>query len=97
MAIPNRTTITCPNCGTSEDVIIGDSSIGPGGRVCDTPIYTLLTRPLWDQTKRDGETWLSCTTCGTAEFITLAKQARRPQVGTPSKFEKPAPNGPVLP
>jgi len=75
MAIPIRTTITCPECGMSEDVTIGDSSVGPGGRVSDTPIYGLLPRPLWGQTRRDGETWLSCTSCGAAEFITLSGQA----------------------
>ena len=77
MAIPNRTTITCPACGASEDVTIGDSSIGPRGRVSDTPVYTLFTRPLWTQTKRDGDTFLSCTTCGEAEFTTLATLAQK--------------------
>lgn len=76
MAIPNRTTITCPACGTSENVIIVDCSVGPRGRVSQSPIYMLHTGPLWTQTDRDGETYLSCTTCGEAEFITLAKQAR---------------------
>ena len=79
MAIPNRTTIICPECETSENVTIGDSSIGPRGRISDTPIYSLFTSSLWTQTKRDGETYLTCTTCGAAEFITLAKQARRSQ------------------
>jgi len=79
MAIPHRTTILCPTCGASEDVTIGDTSIGPHGRVSETPIYVLFKSPLWTQTKRDGETYLSCTTCGAAEFITLAKQARRRQ------------------
>ena len=75
MAIPIRTTIACPACGLSEDVIIADTSVGPQGRTSDTPVYALLRNPLWDQTRRDGETWLSCTTCGAAEFITLADQA----------------------
>jgi len=35
MAIPNRTTILCPACGASEDVTIGEISIGPDGWVND--------------------------------------------------------------
>jgi len=88
MAIPNRTTITCPACGTSEDVTIADSSIGPGGRVSDTPIYSMFNGPLWTQTRREGATYLSCTTCGEADFITLAKQARRPQRSPLSKAQR---------
>ncbi len=79
MAIPIRTTIACPDCGTAEDVIIADTSVGPAGRVSDAPILSLAPRPLWSQTRRDGDTWLSCLTCGAAEFITLVAQARRPQ------------------
>lgn len=77
MAIPNRTTITCPNCGTSQDVIIGDSSVGPHGRVSDTPIYTLLGHDEWDQTRRDGDTYISCTNCGNSDFTTLAELASK--------------------
>ena len=77
MAIPLRTTIVCPHCNTSENVTIGDTSIGPRGRVSETPIYVLFKSPLWTQTKRDGDTYLSCTTCGAPEFITLAQQAKR--------------------
>lgn len=83
MAIPNRTTITCPSCGLSEDVTIGDSSIGPGGRVSDTPIYSMFTNPLWSQTRRGGETYLTCTTCGEGDFITLADQAKRKRASGP--------------
>lgn len=83
MAIPNRTTIICPTCGASEDVTIGDSSVGPRGRISDTPIYSMFTTPLWTQTKRDGETFLSCTTCGMAEFITLTQQATRLRAAGP--------------
>ena len=79
MAIPNRTTIVCPVCGAHSDVTIGDSSIGPRGRVSDTPIYSLFSNPKWAQTKRDGETYLSCVTCGEKEFITLAQQAKLPR------------------
>ncbi len=75
MAIPNRTTITCPACGTAEDVVIADTSVGPQGRTSDTPVYSLLNRPLWTQTNRDGETFLSCTTCGEQEFTTLKDRA----------------------
>lgn len=77
MAIPNRTTITCPACGASEAVIVADTSVGPQGRVSRTPVYCLRASALWTQTDRDGETWLSCTTCGAADFTTLAKAARR--------------------
>lgn len=77
MAIPNRTTITCPTCGMSEDVTIADTSVGPRGRISDRPIYSMFTKPLWIQTKREGETYISCATCGAAEFITLAQQAKR--------------------
>lgn len=76
MAIPIRTTIACPSCGTSEDVIIGDSSVGPAGRVSETPIYSLLGSPLWAQSDRDGETYLTCTTCGNEDFITVKEQAK---------------------
>ena len=79
MAIPNRTTITCPQCGMAEDVTIADSSIGPRGQISDTPIYSMLTRANWPQTKRDGQTYISCATCGASEFITLAKQAKKRQ------------------
>ena len=78
MAIPIRTTITCPACGTSEDVTMGDTSIGPAGRVSDSPIYVLFKSPLWTQTHREGQTFLSCTSCGEAEFATLAQIAKRP-------------------
>ena len=78
MAIPIRTTITCPACGTSENVTFGDTSVGPAGRVSDAPIYVMLANPLWTQTDRDGQTLLSCATCGKAEFATLAGIAHRP-------------------
>lgn len=77
MAIPNRTTVTCPNCGTSEDVVIADTSEGPQGRVSETPVYVLLDSPLWSQTDRDGETHISCTTCGEPDFVTPAEQVNR--------------------
>lgn len=76
MAIPNRTTITCPTCGTSEDKTIADSSIGPRGRVSDTPIYSMFGGNLWDVTRRDGTAHISCKTCGEEEFSTLAEQAK---------------------
>ena len=57
---------------------MGDTSIGPAGRVSDSPIYVLFKSPLWTQTHREGQTFLSCTTCGEAEFATLAQIAKRP-------------------
>ena len=76
MAIPIRTTITCPMCNTTEDVTFGDASVGPGGRISETPIYSMFKNELWPQTKRDGETYLSCATCGAVEFATLAQLAK---------------------
>ena len=88
MAIPNRTTITCPACGASEAVIIADTSVGPAGRTSETPVYSLLKSPLWTQTRRDGDTYLTCTTCGAADFTTLAELAAdagpRPLKRTPA-------------
>ena len=75
MAIPIRTTITCPTCATSEDVTFGDVSIGPRGRTSEAPRYSMFTNPLWDQIKRGGDTYLTCTTCGEVEFTTLARIA----------------------
>ncbi len=77
MAIPNRTTITCPKCGTSEKTIIADSSVGPGGRVSDTPIYSMFGGDLWEVTRVEGEPYVSCKTCGETEFATLADLAKR--------------------
>lgn len=88
MAIPNRTTITCPLCGMAEDVVIADSSVGPRGRVSDTPIYTMTLKALWSQTKREGQTYLTCASCGAAEFITLAEQAKTPQAAPQPKGER---------
>lgn len=73
MAIPNRTTITCPNCGTSEAKTIGDSSVGPRGRVSDTPIYSLFGGDLWEVTRDGDEPRVSCKTCGEANFATLTE------------------------
>ncbi len=81
MAIPIRTTITCPACGTSEDITMGDTSIGPQGRVSDAPIYAFLRHALWPTSHRDGEQWISCAICGEQDFITVAKQARIRQGG----------------
>ena len=75
MAIPNRTTITCPTCAATEDVIVVDTSVGPGGRNSPTPVYSMAKRPLWTVTRHDGNTYVSCTSCGEAEFTTLAKLA----------------------
>ena len=89
MAIPIRTAITCPACGTSEDVTLGDTSVGPAGRVSDAPIYVMLANPLWSQTDRDGESYLSCTTCGEAEFATVAQIAQNPMRGKPTPEPQP--------
>jgi hypothetical protein len=76
MAIPVRVTITCPNCGTSEIETYGDVSVGPQDRTSEQPRYTMFANPLWNQTHRDGETYLSCTTCGELEFDTLSNLAQ---------------------
>ena len=76
MAIPIRTTITCPACGTSENTTFGDSSIGPKGRVSDTPIYSLLPKENWSVSGTGPEDTISCRCCGTRDFITLRDQAR---------------------
>lgn len=70
MAIPHRVTITCPSCGVSEALVIANTSVGPHVRVREQASFALLRNPLWCQTVRDSETFLSCTTCGTAEFTT---------------------------
>ena len=75
MAIPIRTTITCPACAASQSVTIGDSSVGPSGRISATPLYSLAPSPLWTQSRRDGDIYLSCATCGAKEFTTLAQLA----------------------
>ena len=75
MAIPVRVTITCPSCGTSENETYGDVSVGPRGRTSSLPRYTMFKNSLWDQTHRDGETYLTCTTCGEVEFDTLSNLA----------------------
>jgi hypothetical protein len=71
MAIPIRVNITCPQCDTSESETFADTSVGPQGRTSEAPVYSMFNNPLWDQTRRDGDTYLSCTTCGAADFITL--------------------------
>jgi len=50
---------------------MGDTSVGPRGRVSDKPIYTFLRNDNWPTTRRDGETWISCAACGAADFKTV--------------------------
>lgn len=76
MAIPNRTVITCPNCGLSEAVIVGDSSVGPGGRISDTPLYSLAGARNWTASGRTPQDTISCKACGHKDFITLGEQVR---------------------
>ncbi|MDU8926146.1 hypothetical protein RXV86_01985 [Alisedimentitalea sp. MJ-SS2] len=79
MAIPVRATITCPNCGASEDVTFADTSVGPHGRTSKTPVYSMADTPRWPKTRRDEDgksvTYLSCASCGEAEFTTLSQLA----------------------
>ncbi len=77
MAIPNRTSITCPACGAHEDVVIADTSVGPQGRTSDTSSYMMFNSPRWTQTRRAGETYLSCVTCGQKDIATLTKLAEQ--------------------
>ncbi len=83
MAIPIRTSVTCPVCGASERIVIADTSVGWQGRVSETPIYSLGHMAGWPQTrKRIGDevrTWLACAACGTQEIASvedLAREAR---------------------
>ncbi|MDQ2094715.1 hypothetical protein [Rhodalgimonas zhirmunskyi] len=80
MAIPIRVTVTCPECGASEQVTIADSSIGPRGRVSATPIYAMPSRPAWPKSReeREGETitWLGCAACGAEKIMTVDELAR---------------------
>ena len=71
MAIPIHTTLTCPACGASEDITLGDTSIGPRGRTSDTPVYAFLRNDNWPVTRRDGEDWISCAACGAADITTV--------------------------
>ncbi|MEM7598035.1 MAG: hypothetical protein AAF382_10095 [Pseudomonadota bacterium] len=79
MAIPNRVTIACPACAATQDVTIADSSVGPRGRVSKTPIYSMAPSPLWTRSRRDGEVYLSCNTCGAQNFTTLSIAAKGPR------------------
>ena len=92
MAIPIRVTITCPNCGVSEDVTFADTSIGPAGRVSDSPIYSMFQNDLWPQTKvkENGNkiTYISCASCKESNFTTLQDLARTPFRGAPSNSSK---------
>jgi hypothetical protein len=82
MAIPIRVTITCPDCGVSEDVTFADTSVGPHGRTSDTPVYSMFSHDLWPQSDRTiggvTTTYLSCASCGAKDFTTLPQLAKRP-------------------
>ena len=76
MAIPIPSVIVCPQCGASENVTLGDTSVGPAqrrGAPRGAPSYSLIGVKSFDKSRRDGETWLSCQSCGTAEFMTVAE------------------------
>jgi len=79
MAIPIRLTLTCPYCETSDEPGIADVSVGPATRTQPPgkPRYVMLGSPLWDQTVRNGETFISCVTCGAREFTSLNDLVRR--------------------
>lgn len=77
MAIPIRTTITCPACGASEPATFGDISIGPHGRTSDAPIYSGLPTDKWSYSGTGPDDTITCKSCGNADFITLLDQARR--------------------
>lgn len=80
MAIPNRRILSCPSCSASEEIIIGDSSVGPGGRVSDTPVYGFFGGDMWTTEHRDDEIYISCNSCGAKDFTTVAqvvKNSRR--------------------
>lgn len=75
MAIPHHASLTCPACGTAEDVVIADTSVGPQSTTGKEPSNMMFNSPLWTQTNRDGETYISCTTCGQQDITTLTKLA----------------------
>ncbi len=92
MAIPVRVTITCPNCGVSEDVTFGDTSVGPAGRTSETPIYMMFAHDLWPQStvEESGQkiSYISCASCGEKNFASLPELARRRFIRRPTDSGK---------
>lgn len=78
MAIPHRTTITCPACGASGATTIADTSIGPRSneRPRTGPRYSMFGGDLWEVSRTGAEPAISCLSCGERDFITLAQQVR---------------------